>query len=67
MPGNKNAICAGVEVGASALQRIGHGCRGLCTGLPESVRSGVDHQMNSKFLTGCPRNLDALNLVRNTE
>ena len=23
--------------------------------------------MNSKFLTGCPRNLDALDLVRDTE
>ena len=62
--GNKDAVCAGLEIGFAALKGIAHGFRGLDAGLPVGVRPGVDDEMNSRGVGGASGGLDARDLLR---
>ena len=61
---NKDAVCAGLEIGLAALKGVAHGFRGLDAGLPVSVSPGVDDEMNSRGLGGASSGLDARDLLR---
>ena len=62
--GNKDAVGAGLEIGLAAFKSTAHSFFGLSTGLPVSVRPGVDDEMNSRRLGGAACGLDARNLLR---
>src|SRR5882724_1726366 len=62
--GNEDAVSAGLEISFAAFQRIAHGFCGLDAGLPVGVRAGVDHQMNSRSMSGAARGLDTRDLLR---
>ena len=62
--GNKDAVCAGLEISLAALKGIAHGFSGLDAGLPISVSPGVDDEMNSRGVGGASGGLDARDLLR---
>ena len=62
--GNKDAVCAGLEISFAALKGTAHGFSGVDAGLPISVSTGIDDEMNSRGLGGASCGLDARDLLR---
>ena len=61
--GNKDAIGAGGHIGLAAFERIAQSFCGRDAGLPISVRTGVDDQMDFQGVGGAARGLYAGDLL----
>ena len=60
---NKDAVGTGLKISLGTLQGITHGFSGFDSGLPVSVRAGVDDEMNSCGLGSASGGLDTRDLL----
>src|SRR6185437_16854785 len=61
--GNKDAIATGFKIGSGAFKSIAQSDFRLDAGLPVSINTGVDDEMNVETRSGAARGLNALYLL----